>query len=494
MEATADLQEQITNGYARMEIDAIARMQESFDMLAANYVGNSDSDDPDTWQALGVGPDGQREEGFCSETELTAARKQCRWLARENPFAINVIETRISFVVGVGHTYKAAAIKGQPVKEEELQALQDVVDEFVEMNDWHCRQAEIRRRRDRDGEVFLRLFIDAQTATVRVRFVEPGQVSQPKDYTDPHFSFGVETDPKDVETVVAYWVDGESVPADQIQHRKENVDATVKRGIPTLWGCRTHLDRALKLLRNMSVVTAVQAAIAMIRRHQGASNGQVQAFAAAGTVQGRQNPATGQIPRFRKEMGPRIIDANANTEYEFPTIGANAANGVGVLQAELRAVGARVGMPEFMISGDASNANYSSTLVAGSSADRTFQRLQASEMEADAAIMRRVVQLKIEAKLLPDDILDRAYIAVTPPTITISNRLEEARANQIEHQEGVLSAKTWAGKSGYDWDAESANQAEEREAAVEHAQALMPPPDSGADDQMDPGAEQQGGM
>ena len=50
--------------------------------------------------------------------------------------------------------------------------MQGVLDEFVRANKWHQRQQEIVRRKDRDGECFLRLFVDADGAT-RVRFVEP---------------------------------------------------------------------------------------------------------------------------------------------------------------------------------------------------------------------------------------------------------------------------------------------------------------------------------
>ena len=41
-------------------------------------------------------------------------------------------------------------------------------------------------------------------------------------------------------------------------------------------------------------------------------------------------------------------------------------------------------MPEFMFTSDASNANYSSTLVAEGPAVKMFERLQASMIEQDA--------------------------------------------------------------------------------------------------------------
>ncbi|MGC4005047.1 MAG: hypothetical protein QM811_18815 [Pirellulales bacterium] len=54
------------------------------------------------------------------------------------------------------------------------------------------------------------------------------------------------------------------------------------------------------------------------------------------------------------------------------------------------AIASRLVMPEFMLTGDASNANYSSTLVAEGPALRMFARLQAEQTTADVAVMERV--------------------------------------------------------------------------------------------------------
>ena len=67
-----------------------------------------------------------------------------------------------------------AASAGDPC----LAEVQAVLDEFVRVNKWHKRQQEIVRRKDRDGECFLRLFA-APDGTIRLRFVEPGQVATP---------------------------------------------------------------------------------------------------------------------------------------------------------------------------------------------------------------------------------------------------------------------------------------------------------------------------
>ena len=49
-------------------------------------------------------------------------------------------------------------------------------------------------------------------------------------------------------------------------------------------------------------------------------------------------------------------------------------------------------MPEFMLTSDASNANYASTMVAEGPAMRMFARLQADLVNDDLDVMSRVVQ------------------------------------------------------------------------------------------------------
>ncbi len=286
---------------------------------------------------------------FGNEQELAQIRDQCRTLAVANEFAINGHENRISYIVGSGHAYRAAAARGQTDAEPLVREVQLVLDEFIRLNRWHQRQQEIVRRKDRDGECFLRLFTAAD-GTTRVRFVEPAQVAAPSDRTqDPSASFGVQTDPDDVETVVGYWIDGRLVDAAEIQHRKANVNANVKRGLPLFYPVRKNLRRAEKLLRNMSVVAEIQSAIAVIRKHTAATAAGLGQFVANQADLSVTSAATGRTSHFRRYAPGTILDAVAGTDYEFPAAGIDAARYVTVLQAELRAIASRLVMPEFML-------------------------------------------------------------------------------------------------------------------------------------------------
>src|SRR6185295_1448942 len=97
--------------------------------------------------------------------------------------------------------------------------------------------------------------------------------------------------------------------------------------------------------------------------------------------------------RHFSQYGPgTILDAPAGLEYDFPAQGLDAGNFVTVLQAELRAIASRLVMPEFMLTSDASNANYSSTMVAEGPAVKMFSRLQAEQIADDLEVMWRVVE------------------------------------------------------------------------------------------------------
>src|SRR5262249_6291952 len=128
-----------------------------------------------------------------------------------------------------GATGSASASAGLPT------LIQQTLDHFLTTNRWHSRQQEIVRRRDRDGEAFLRFFT-AQDGTLRVRFVEPDQIYTPPEQAgNPAARLGILTDEGDVESIHGYFIDGRLVDAAEIQHRKAGVDANCRRGIPLFY-------------------------------------------------------------------------------------------------------------------------------------------------------------------------------------------------------------------------------------------------------------------
>jgi len=435
------------------------RLLEAFDQLWDNFVDPAEAlydGDGNRWMQLGA----QTERGtaagaaFSSEQQLREIRAQCRHLAATNEFAINGHENRISYIVGTGHTYRVTEKRGHALPEGMLRKVQALLDDFCQTNKWHKRQQEIVRRRDRDGEAFLRMFL-APDGTTRIRFIEPGQVATPTDRADdPSASFGIQTDPADVETVLGYYVDGQLLDASQVQHRKSNVDGNVKRGLPLFYPVRKNLRRAEKLLRNMSIVAEIQSAIALIRKHQAGTKDTVRQFVsdqADASVTSRQ---TGKVSHFKRYSPGTILDVFAGTDYDFPATGIDAGRYVVVLQAELRAIASRLVMPEFMLTSDASNANYASTMVAEGVAVKMFQRLQHDMIEDDLELMRRVIENGVGAGQLPAEVLASTKIHATPPTLATRDRLREVRADEILLRNQVMSVQTMAMRYGLDPESE----------------------------------------
>jgi capsid protein len=389
--------------------------------------------------------------------ELGSIRGQCRELAATNEFAINGHENRISFIVGSGHRYRAALKKHQQASPALAADVQQVLDEFVSQNQWHRRQQEIVRRKDRDGEALLRFFVDPAGVT-RVRFVEPAMVATPADWSSvPSASFGILTDRDDVESVVSYFIDGRRVDASEIQHRKANVDSNVKRGLPLFYPVMKNLRRAEKLLRNMSVLAEVQSAIALVRKHRHGTRTSVEQFVANQADATRTSSVTGRTTNYKRFAPGTILDAYGNIDYDFPAAAINAGNYVAVLQAELRAIASRLVMPEFMLTADASNANYASTMVAEGPAMKMFQRLQAEQMAEDLEVMWRVVDNAIAAGRLPPEARLNIEIQASPPALVMRDQLRDAQVARIEHAAGILSPQTWSQRSGLDYDQEQAN-------------------------------------
>ncbi|MEM9187450.1 MAG: phage portal protein [Planctomycetota bacterium] len=395
--------------------------------------------------------------GSMNEAQLAELRADCRRLAATNEFAINGHENRVSYVVGAGHSYHVTVRKGVEATKGLAMQAQEVLDEFRHENRWHARQQETVRRLDRDGEVFLRLFARPGGATA-VRFIEPDQVVAPQPASgDRSASFGVLTSGDDVEAVEGYYVDGRLISATEVQHRKANVDSNVKRGLPLFTPVRKNLRRADKLLRNMSVVAEVQSAIALIRKHRSATRNGVEQFVSA-SADATEAGGRGRLPSVTHYGPGTILDAPAGLEYDFPATGVDAGSYVAILQAELRAIAARLVMPEFMLSSNASNANYASTLVAEGPAMRMFQRLQASLIEDDCELMWRVIANAQKAGRLPRETRRLIEIQISPPTLRVRDPHQEARVDKIAYEAGVLSKQTWSQRLGLDYDQEQRNR------------------------------------
>ena len=404
------------------------------------------------------------------------SRKQCS----RNPYAINARRNRVSYIVGSGMVPRAQKA-GDNCPDALVKAVQAVVDEFIQYGNWGMRQREIVDRCDRDGEALLWWFPQSDGSTA-CRFIEPEHCRAKGGSNSRVMSFGVETLEWDVEDVQAYWIVSNPdtatadlrVPASEIQHFRLNVDSTAKRGLPTFYPVRPNLDRAEKLLRNMSLMAQIQATFALIRKYKGYQPGAVQAASANDVDYSITGPT--RVNNFRQYQPGTILDASDNVTYDFPAGNVNAAAFVEVLQAELRAIASMLVMPEFMLTSDASNANYSSTMISESPAVKNFEGLQyyfkkgfgegvyTPKEAKNIPALWRVIRNAVRAGRLPRAALYLTKLQLEAPSLIVRDKLQEAQRKQILKMNRILSPQTWAMQEDLDYEQEQQNfeEADER--------------------------------
>lgn len=88
---------------------------------------------------------------------------------------------------------------------------------------------------------------------------------------------------------------------------------------------------------------------------------------------------------------------------------------------------------------------------------RMFERLQATLIELDRAVMWRVVEGAIAAGQLPPAARDSVEIQITPPSLRVRDPLREAKVDRIAAAHGILSPQTWSQHLGLDYDQEQKN-------------------------------------
>jgi Phage portal protein, lambda family len=443
---------------------------------------------------------------YLHEYGLKLYRDASRQLCGFNEFALNALANRVGYIIGEGLTYRAVRRYEDPHTQTNeggkadalCQAAQDVIDEFLDVNEFSGIEQETMERCDRDGEVFLRLFPQLDGVTL-VREIEPEHVKTAYGYTgnERAYTFGIETDPDDIQRIVAYWVMSdplagvadERVDAEEIVHIKFNTDRNSKRGLPTFTALRKNFDRADKLLRNASLLAQIRATFALIRKHDGYSVSAVQAFVDSQVDATVSNTLTNRPQNFQLYGPGSVIDIPANSSYEMPSMNTNAAELVEILNAELRAIAARLVMPVWMLTSDASDMGaFTSSLVAESPSVLNFLRVRQKLIRAFGGgcytgrtggrtngVMWRVLEQAVLAGRLPDAVLREVEIQVEGKSLVVRDIDKEAQRDSILHAAGILSPQTWSQQQSLDYDREQINR-EVHQERVGPALADLPMP------------------
>ena len=429
---------------------------------------------------------------FQTEMELAILRQASKLLVARSTLAQGAINGLSAYVIEAGYSYKATPKEN--VRQQALatpdqaddQALvrlaaqvQAEIDDFCLTADWPAWEQELFWRSLRDGEFFLRLHDNA--GRLQVRVIEPEQIGcRPGDPEDV-WSFGVGTRPEDVACPLEYAVrwrlpggdEWEYVDAADLIHGKRNTDRNIKRGLPDFaWDAELLLRTVGKLLFNMAQGSSIQAAIALIRQYATGTESEITTINRNQASETRVNPLTRRTEDVVDYPAGTIISIPEGQEYKEPPYGQYAANHQGVVQTVCQGVAAKWNAPAWLISGDASNNNFASSVVAESPFNRRCKKEQGFYRRLYGRVMQRAVQVAVSAGRLPPAALHLIDVQATAPSLTVRNKLEEANENSIYLQAGVKSVALVQEEQGIDSDRVTADRRQEQELRQQQAAAL----------------------
>ncbi len=398
---------------ARLQARYDRRVREQVLQLLEQQGGQPVADDPGEWTLVGGGAKAAFE-----EAERVDLRSRARELVHKNPYARNILRLLEVYVAGPGLKAVMAPLHG-PDDTELLRQSDRLWSDFLTANHRHFSFRETARRTWRDGECFLRLFPLLDWPPT-VRYVDPEAIGA--DLARPD-SQGLITDADDVETVWSYLrIDpasgdlAEEIPAEHMLHTKIGVDSNEKRGVTIFAPVLDALACFDRWLDTELQARKLQASIVLWRKVQG-SPGQISSYL---------DQVAGSDPQRRERFKPgSIVTTSAGTEFQFLQPNTNFGDAVPLGRLMLLSIAAGVGLPEFMLTSDASNATYSSTMVAEGPAVKLFESEQQFFAQEFARLWRWVMREAIRQELLPADFFEHVALQWSFPQLVSRDRSQE---------------------------------------------------------------------
>lgn len=428
---------------------------------------------------------------YIAESQLTWLRRRLRTLAVNNEIAQAITSARQAYAVGTGFTYKIVATCPE-CPPQIVNDAQKIVDLYVDFNQLASRASEALWRLDTEGEVFFRVF-PTPSGLLAVRFVEPDMVRSPLGDSDSaENSFGIRTRKHDVETIEGYWIvqglpedkpTPDLIPAEEVLHLKTpDTPSFSKRGLSPFYSIETNLRFAEDLLTSTVSLAKNRAKIAMIRKLKGATAAIAQSLLDNQADQSVTDPTTGQTVNMERYRYGSILTTPDTSDYIFPSSEIAASDHVAVYQMVLRSAGARFNMPEYLISSDASNANYASTLVSEAPFVRTMERLQDHLTQGfgkrrygtHRSLVWRQLAHSVKLGMLPPAIFSLVDVQVEAPTLVVRDTIKEAQVDQIYHDMKAKSLTTIQMEQGLDPEEQKQNFANEQPTPTQAVPGVLP--------------------
>jgi hypothetical protein len=319
--------------------------------------------------------------------------------------------------------------------------------QFMTMNQRHFSFREHARRSWRDGETFLRIFHEPN-GPPSVRFIDPEWIGPTREEPD---SQGIVTEPHDVETPTAYLrIDpntgdlAEAIPASDVLHTRIGADSNERRGLSLFAPLLDTLESFDRWLQTELLARKLQASIVLWRKVQGSP-----AEALRTSEANAYDTTSAGVRRERFQPGT-ILTTNQSTQIEFLHPKTNFSDAVPLGRMLLLSVAAGAGLPEFMLTSDASNSNYASTMVAEGPAVKLFSSEQQFFANEWSLLWRVVMQAGVDQGELPSDLFERIEPAWTFPVVVNRDRSKERLTDARLVQTKILSRAEVARRDGVD--------------------------------------------
>lgn len=386
-----------------------------------------DRPDRDGWTRMYGQND--REKGHIQSNQLESIRK-AREFERWNAEGHGIVGTMVNYIMGKG-------LSLTPKSEDPM--VWYVWREFwtADRNKMQLKQFEIVKRLFRDGEVFIEFFDSTaegkKSGKSTIRFIDPLLIKAPVtpgQMVNDQDKNGIKTDPEDIETVLGYHVQSRVnetqfrfVPAEKMLHIKINADSDQKRGEPFMQSIMSLIRHYEQWLENRILLNKMRSAIVLIKKVEGTPT---EVANLARTIPNASNTASGETKKQNIRGGTMITEGPGVTyRMEAPNINASDVKEDG--RNIKLGMAAGTNLPEYML-GDASNANFASTLVAESPFVKGIEAWQIYLEYWLGKLYKRVIQNAVDAGILE-----------APNDDEFINKLKQVRklGEQIEPKEPV---------------------------------------------------------
>jgi capsid protein len=406
------------------------------------------SEDPGRWLLLGD------RKSPLDDLRRSDARSRARHLVLHNPHARNILRLLEAYVTGPGLCLDHRPCPGgmgASIPDSLFTAANGLWQEFLSVNQLHYSHREHARRSWRDGECFIRKF-RTETWPPVVRFIDPEAIGPTSELPE---SQGIVTDADDAESPRSYLrVDpetgqlAEQIDAADVLHTRQGVDTNQKRGVTIFLPVLQTLDCFDKWVETELLARKLQSSIVLWRKVQGSPQ-QASALADAMAGGAGNEPGIGPVRRERIRPGT-ILTTNHATEIQFLQPDTNFADAVPLGRLLLLSTAAGAGLPEFMLTSDASNANFASTMVAEGPAVKLFQSEQQFFAAEFTRLWRWVLSDAVDQRRLPEDFFERVEPHWAFPQLVNRDRPRERLADVRLVESRILSRAEVARRDGAD--------------------------------------------